>query len=144
MFETYVDALMPKYTFPGQYESLAQIAALIRQATQELGLSSLDAYTVEMAVDEACTNIIEHAYGGEGLGEIELEYKIEADSLIIILRDHGKPFNPKKVRPPRRDVPLKRRRNRGLGLYFIHQWMDEVRFDFSEGTNTLTMVKRKR
>lgn len=100
MFETYVDALMPKYTFPGQYESLAQIAALIRQATQELGLSSLDAYTVEMAVDEACTNIIEHAYGGEGLGEIELEYKIEADSLIITLRDHGKPFNPKKVRPP--------------------------------------------
>lgn len=144
MFESYADALMPKFTFPGRYESLAQIASLIRQATQELGLSSLDSYTVEMAVDEACTNIIEHAYGGEGHGDIELEYQIESDALIIILRDHGKPFNPKKVRPPKRDAPLKRRRNHGLGLYFIYQWMDDVRFEFSEGTNTLTMVKRKK
>ncbi len=144
MFEPHVDALMPKFTFPGRYESLAQIAALVRQATQELGLSSLDAYTVEMAVDEACSNIIEHAYGGEGRGEIELEYMIEANSLIIRLRDHGKPFDPKKVRPPRRDAPLKKRRNHGLGLYFIYQWMDEVHFDFSEGTNTLTMIKRKK
>lgn len=144
MFKSHADALMPKFTFPGRYESLAQIASLIRQATQELGLSSLDSYTVEMAVDEACTNIIEHAYGGEGRGEIELEYRIEGDALIITLRDHGKPFNPQKIRPPNKKAPLKRRRNHGLGLYFIYQWMDDVRFEFGKGTNTLTMVKRKK
>ena len=132
------------YVFPGRYDSLAEIAALIRRAGQELGLSPLDQYAVEMAVDEACTNIIEHAYGGEGLGNIELTLNLETDALRIILKDHGKPFNPEKVKPPNIKAPLKRRSGRGLGLYFIYQWMDEVYFETSEGTNTLVMTKRKR
>jgi len=132
------------YVFPGRYESLAEIAALIRRAGQELGLSPLDQYAVEMAVDEACANIIEHAYGGEGLGDIELTLNLESDALHITIKDHGKPFDPQKVRLPNVKAPLKRRSKRGLGLYFIYQWMDEVHFETSEGTNILTMTKRKR
>lgn len=129
--------------FPGRYDSLAKIAELVHQATQEFGLDPLASYGVETAVDEACSNIIEHAYGGEGKGEIEFNYRIEGDSLIITLRDNGKGFNPNKIRKPKINVPLKNRQKNGLGLYFMHQWMDEVQFDVIDKANVLTMIKRK-
>ncbi|MHB1119546.1 MAG: ATP-binding protein [Bellilinea sp.] len=129
--------------FPGRYDSLVKIAALVHQATQEFGLDPLASYGVETAVDEACSNIIEHAYGGEGKGEIEFNYRIDEDSLIITLRDNGKGFNPNKIRKPKINVPLKNRQKNGLGLYFMHQWMDEIQFDVIDKANVLTMIKRK-
>lgn len=134
---------MPTVKLPGRYDSLAKIAELVHQATQKFGLDPLASYGVETAVDEACSNIIEHAYGGEGKGEIEFNYRIEGNELIITLRDTGKSFDPKKIRKPKIDVPLKNRPDNGLGLYFMHQWMDEVRFDVIDKTNVLTMIKRK-
>lgn len=134
---------MPTIKFPGRYDSLEKIAVLVQQAAQELGLDSCAAYAVETAVDEACSNIIEHAYGGENKGTIELTYSIEGCELIITLRDHGKRFNPKNVSNPNLSAPLKNRHAHGLGLYFMRQWMDEVRFDRIEESNVLTMVKRK-
>lgn len=134
---------MPTFSFPGKYDSLAKIAELVQVATREFGLDSCDAYGVETAVDEACSNIIEHAYGGENIGDIELSYEITADSLIITLRDKGKRFKPQKIQKPKTNLPLKQRPEHGLGLYFIHQWMDEVHYDYREGYNVLTLIKHK-
>jgi serine/threonine-protein kinase RsbW len=134
---------MPTVEFPGRYESLAKIAELVQQASQKLGLDSCAAYAVETAVDEACSNIIEHSYGGEDKGSIVFTSKVKGNELIITLQDHGKKFTPKKIPRPDLDAPLKSRAAHGLGLYFIYQWMDEVKFDYVDGANVLTMVKRR-
>ncbi len=134
---------VPTVKFPGRYDSLAKIAEIVQQATQEFGLDPLASYGVETAVDEACSNIIEHAYGGEGKGDIEFNYRIEGNALIITLQDQGKGFNPNKIPKPKINVPLKNRPENGLGLYFMHQWMDEVRFEVVNKLNVLTMIKRK-
>lgn len=134
---------MPTFVFPGRYESLAKIAELVQVASREFGLDSCAAYGVETAVDEACSNIIEHAYGGEDKGEIEFSYQVNPSNLVITLRDNGKKFKPRKVHTPQMNIPLKNKQNHGLGLYFIHQWMDEVYFDHMDGYNILTMIKYK-
>lgn len=134
---------MPTVEFPGRYDSLEKIAFLVQQAAQEFGLDSCAAYGVETAVDEACSNIIEHAYGGENKGTIELTYEIVGSELIITLKDSGRKFNPKKINPPNLTAPLKNRQAHGLGLYFMRQWMDEIRFERIQGRNILTMIKRK-
>ena len=56
---------------PGRFESLTEIATFITQAAREAGLNDDEVFHVEMAVDEACSNIIEHAYAVEA-GEIDL------------------------------------------------------------------------
>lgn len=134
---------MPTVVFPGRYDSLEKIANLIQQAAMEFGLDSCAAYGVETAVDEACSNIIEHAYGGENKGSIELTYEIADRELIITLKDSGKRFNPKKIAPPNLTAPLKNRQPHGLGLFFMRQWMDEIRFERNAGYNVLIMIKRK-
>jgi serine/threonine-protein kinase RsbW len=135
---------METAVFPGFYTSLAGISDLIHRAAQQTGLDDQATYAVQMAVDEACANIIEHAYGGEGIGEITCTVIPDRDRLTVVLADHGRPFDPKQIRDPNRKLPLAKRKEGGLGLFFIRRYMDEVRFEFSEQNgNQLTMIKRK-
>jgi len=131
-------------TFPGRCDSLIGICEFVTRVAEDAGLSARAVYAVQTAVDEACANIIEHAYGGEGRGDIECTCHINNDGLTVILRDHGRPFDPASVPEPDLQSSLEDRREGGLGLYFIRQLMDEVRFEFSpEAGNVLTMVKHK-
>jgi serine/threonine-protein kinase RsbW len=135
---------MKTITIEGRYENLVKLADFVRQVTQEAGFDNFAMYSVETAVEEACTNIIEHAYGGEGNGKIECSCAADEAGVTIQLRDKGKPFNPGKVHNPNTSAPLNRRNSHGLGLYIMRKWMDDVRFEFSaEKGNTLTMVKHK-
>lgn len=133
---------MQKQTFPGNYENLEKIAAFVRQNAQQAGFGDTAMYAIETAVDEACSNIIEHGYGGEGRGEIQCNCKADESGITITLIDQGKKFNPSDADMPKLDVPLKERRAHGLGLYFLHQMMDEILFEHKEGQgNILTMTK---
>jgi serine/threonine-protein kinase RsbW len=135
---------MPTKIFPGRYTSLADISEFIAQAAQEAGFDSKDIYTVKLAVDEACTNIIEHGYGGEGIGKIECSYSFDTEALTIKLRDWGGTFDPNDVPDPDFNVPLENLQPRGAGLYFMRKLMDKVQFSFNEKEgNQLIMVKKK-
>ena len=63
---------MTTTVFPGRYESLSAIRDFVVNVAKGAGFKDFDLYAVELAVDEACSNIIEHAYGGENKGDIEL------------------------------------------------------------------------
>jgi len=132
------------FTFPGRFDSLAAIGEFVACAAEDAGLDARAIYAVQVAVDEACTNIIEYAYGGEGRGEIECTCRINKEGLTVILRDDGCSFDPDCVSEPDLDACLVDREVGGLGLYFMRQLMDEVSFEFEEDAgNVLTMVKRK-
>jgi serine/threonine-protein kinase RsbW len=131
-------------TFPGRFDSLAKIGEFVARAASSAGLDPTAAYAVEMAVDEACTNIIEHAYDGEGRGDIECVCQINSTGLIVTLRDYGSPFDPSSVPEPDIHASLEERTEGGLGLFLMRKLMDEVRFEFTcDSGNILTMVKRK-
>jgi len=135
---------MSSVTFPGRYESLAKIGDWVREAAQHAGLDSFAVYAVETAVDEACSNIIEHAYGGEGIGDIDCSVEEISEGLLIRLHDNGQSFDPCCVPEPDIEGALEDRAGHGLGIYIMRQWMDEVHFEFSPTQgNTLTLLKRK-
>ena len=100
---------MTKLSLPGKFENLVKISEFVRLAANEAGLDAFSTYQVETAVEEACANIIEHAYGKENVGDIECTYEVKPDELTVILHDWGKPFNPAKIRPPNLNAPLKKR-----------------------------------
>jgi len=130
--------------FPGVYESLDKIAKYVSQAAHKAGLDPAEVYQVQLAVDEACCNIIDHAYGGEGIGDIQLSLDVSNSNLTIVLKDQGEPFDPSELPPPQLNVPLEKMKVRGVGFYLMHKLMDEVRYEAEPGRgNTLTLVKRR-
>jgi len=133
-----------KAIFTGYYSSLVKVAEFVRKGSQEAGFDNAISYHIELALDEAVTNIIEHAYGGEGKGEIELEYINEPQKLTFSLIDHGQPFNPENVGKPKVNSPLADREGHGWGLYLVNCLMDEVHFEFiNNSSNKLILVKYK-
>ena len=135
---------MTSRTFPGRFESLATIAEYVRSEAKAAGLSFKESFELETAVDEAVSNIIEHAYGGEGIGEIFCTCNQIEDGVQIILEDYGQPFDPSCVPSPDLNAQLKNRKNHGLGYFLMCQLMDDIQFEFTENKNRLTLTKRKK
>ena len=128
--------------FPGWFSSLDAIRNFYAKAAEQAGLDKKAITDIELAVDEAATNIINHAYGGEGKGEIECCYRVIPEGLEIILHDHGNPFNPEAVRQPDLISDVCCREPGGLGLHIMKSLMDSVDFSFNgHGGNLLTMTK---
>jgi len=130
--------------FPGRFESLAAISAYVEEAARQAGFDSSSVYAVQLAVDEACANIIDHAYGGEGKGDIECACVSQGDDLQVILHDHGRPFDPTAIPLLDPKAHLETCTCGGAGLYLIQKIMDEVRFEFDpQAGNTCILTKRK-
>jgi anti-anti-sigma factor len=126
-------------------ENLSRIAAFIGHVAERCDLGPKEAFDIQMAVDEACTNIIEHGYQGDESGIIEINYSYTDDECCITLRDFGAHFDPDAVPQPDIHAPLEERPIGGLGLYFMRELMDSVEFEFDpEEGNVLTMIKRRK
>ena len=124
-------------------ERLAEIADFIADAACACGLNDAQTYDVQMAVDEACTNVIEHAYRGKPDGTIDIGCERRGNEFVVTIQDFGERFNPQRVKAPEPRGPLSRRRIGGLGLFFMRQLMDRVEFDFASGRgNRVTMAKK--
>jgi serine/threonine-protein kinase RsbW len=134
-----------RLTVPGRFESLAQIAEFVEETVRAANWNDDEVYHVQMAVDEACSNVMEHAYGSGWQGDIDLTCYIEDQGdLVISIRDNGKPFDPSSVPEPPIGADLESLPEGGLGLYFMRKLMDQVTFHFDEKNgNMLTMVKRR-
>lgn len=132
---------MKTLTFPGCYSSLVKIGEFVTQAAKSIGFDGFELYKIETAVDEACSNIIEHAYGQENIGDIVVSVVTDLEKITITLTDFGEPFDPKYVKQPDLDADLEVREDHGLGIYMMKQWMDVVIFDTNQEKNVLTLVK---
>ncbi len=133
---------MDTITLTADLDALARISAFITEAAEQCGLDDRATWQVQLAVDEAATNVIQHAYDLEHPGNITLSWACESSRFIITLRDQGRQFDPQGVPEPDTSSPLEDRQVGGLGIYLITRLMDEARFEFhpQEG-NVLTMVK---
>ena len=107
-------------TVPGRFEYLAQIADFVRLTAQAAGWDEDETFRVQMAVDEACSNVIEHAYGANAQGEIQISCCVqEQGDLVISVRDTGRPFDPTSVPEPPIGAEVENLSEGGLGLYFM-------------------------
>lgn len=105
-------------------------------------IEPMDRNKIVLAVDEAVTNIMEHAYGVNGEGTIEIEVEVTDEQFSVFVRDEGKSFNPDDIQDVNMQDHVKLGSKKGLGIFLMRQIMDEVRYRFHEGIrNELLLVK---
>lgn len=129
-------------TVDSDVRQLAHIGEFITQAGSAAGLDERALFAVELACDEACSNVIKHGYAGQP-GEIRITCQaVDADFVVEVV-DRGPPFNPLSVKPAPAassidDIPVG-----GRGVYLIRKLMDSVTYQYDpRHGNRLTMTKR--
>jgi serine/threonine-protein kinase RsbW len=136
---------MKTVRFAAKFENLDEIREFVGNIARKGGFSDKDVYNIQLATDEAASNVIEHAYQNKPGGVLELSCDIKGDVITIILTDHGKSFDPSEVPVPDLQADLSDRKIGGLGIFLMRKLMDEIYYEPGPNkSNVLTMTKRKR
>lgn len=135
---------MPKTTYPATFSFLDDIRTFVAQVARAGGFSEKEIYSLQLAADEAASNIIEHAYEGITDASLEIACDMQGETIVITMRDTGAPFDPSKIKQPNLKANLSERQIGGLGVYLMRKIMDEVHYMPNASTgNLLTMIKRR-
>jgi serine/threonine-protein kinase RsbW len=134
---------------PGHGSYLAYIRAIVGDLARKIGFDEGEAAKIEMAVDEACSNVVRHAYSPDKKWcwqqrdpEIRLDIRLEGSRMVIEINDHGQRFDFANYRPARMEDHLREMKPGGYGIPIMRNFMDDVQYSSDNQTgNTLRMVK---
>lgn len=134
-----------EFTIPGRRDRIIDACRFIVDGAKEVGFDEDELFRIELACDEACTNVIEHAYGGDDRGTIRIIWDFSDGAFIITIIDQGTYFDPDSVPEPylpKSPEDFDLLKIGGLGIHFMRSLMDDVKFQSDAGAgNKLVMVK---
>ena len=121
---------------------IARLNEFVEEIGNDFSLSPGVVFNITLVLEEAVVNIINYAYPKEKHESIYLSAKLYNDSIVLVLTDTGKEFDPTMA--PETDITLSadERPIGGLGIVLIRQIMNEVRYERIDGKNVLTLEKK--
>lgn len=137
-----------KRTFPAKRERITEILDFVRTVAHGFGLPEQWDMPLSLVVDETVVNICDYAYPHESADKtITIILKrfgtpcerIQA-GLMLVITDHGVPFNPLEAPLPNVHLPLEERNTGGLGVLLIRQFASEIRYDRRDDQNELSIT----
>ncbi|MBN1996981.1 ATP-binding protein [candidate division KSB1 bacterium] len=128
---------------PSQTDNLELIRGFISKVAEKVGFNEADIGKIELACDEACANVIKHAYSAFIKDKsLDVAIKINYQKFTIVVTDHGKGFDPASIKIPDMKEYLAELKVGGLGIYLMKTLMDEVDYLIEPGVrNQVKMVK---
>ena len=125
-----------------QTENLKRVRRFVASAARRFGFTVDEASKIALAVDEACTNIIKHAYNFAQDKDIQLNILFHDGKFEVLITDHGRAFDPDRVPVPNMRDYLTHYRHGGLGMYLMKSLMDKVEYRIRPGLkNQVSLVK---
>lgn len=127
-----------------ELSEVRRLAEFIEEIGDEFSLTPDVVFNLNLVLEEAVVNIINYAYPKEEHESIYLSARMNDGTIVLVLTDTGKEFDPTLV--PETDVTLaaEDREIGGLGIFLIRQIMNEVKYERIEGKNILTLEKKLR
>lgn len=121
---------------------ISRLAQFVDEVGEEFSLAPDITFNLNLVLEEAVVNVINYAYPKEEHQHIYLSAKLYEDSIVLVLTDTGKEFDPTMA--PEADITLsaEERPIGGLGIFLIRQIMNEVKYERIEGKNVLTLEKK--
>ena len=134
---------------PGHGSYLSYIRNLVGDLARQIGFPEEEIAKIEMAVDEACSNVVKHAYSPKRQSswkhrdpEIRMDVRAEGNRLVIEINDHGQQFDFAAYRPTNVEDRLEQMMPHGYGIFIMRKFMDKVQYTSNKKTgNTLRLVK---
>jgi len=124
---------------PARLKYLSLICAFVESFCKALvsDMPDSDVRALQLALDEVCSNVIRHGYGGECDSTLSIEAQYEERSLCFVITDQGKRFDIDKAEAP----PIPPPRESGYGIAIIRRAVDEVEHTW-DGQNNITRLTK--
>ena len=126
---------------PSQTEKLILAREFVADAAKVFGFADDDVNNIALAVDEACTNIIKHAYHYDSDKEIDIVISMRKPEFEILIQDKGTHFNPNNVPVPDMKEYMSHYKRGGLGMYLMKKLMDKVEYTNEARKNVVRLIK---
>lgn len=123
-------------------ERLMAVREFVSAAARECGFPDDEVSKIALAVDEACTNIIKHAYRNDPTKEILVSVKNNNGGLEIAIIDYGTGFDPTRIQSPDMKEYLSHYRHGGLGIYLMKSLMDKVEYKIESGKRNEVLLTK--
>lgn len=132
-----------KYTLSvdSSTKHLSEVRDFVAEHAQNIGLSEKDISEIRLAVDEAYTNIIKHAYKNRPSKPVKIEIGVDSKKLWISIMDEGESFKPEEYKAPDILKRIKNKQRGGMGVFLIQKLMDQVQYNRKGSMNEIRMVK---
>jgi len=131
---------------PATTEFLSSIRDFIRRRIANTGFTDFEENNIVLAVDEACANLIQHAYKNDASKQIDVRVELDASSIQVFISDTSDPFDPGKAELPDMRRYFAEHRHHGLGILLMTRVMDEVEYRPAANSvpyNTLILTKQR-
>jgi serine/threonine-protein kinase RsbW len=123
-------------------DNLSVIRDFVSENAIKAGIEQVTVDKIMLAVDEACTNIIKHAYKSSPEGEILLNIDYDDETFTITIIDYGKSFEPDTVPLPDLQKYYKEHKVGGLGMYLMRSLMDDVKYTSIPGKYNRVLLSK--
>ena len=134
---------MEKYIIlANDLSEISRLNGFIEEIGEEFSLTPDVVFNLNLVLEEAVVNVINYAYPKEEHESIYLSAKIQDGSIIFVLSDTGKEFDPTQAPDADGTLSAEERQIGGLGIFLFRQIMDEVKYQRIDGKNTLTLIKQ--
>ena len=134
---------MKEITLAAVTENIYKVTEFVEAQLEKMDCSMRAMVQINVAVDELFTNIASYAYPeGEGEATVRIEREEENAAVRITFIDSGIPFDPTQNPDPDVTLSAEERGIGGLGIYMVKKTMDEMRYEYKDGQNVLTIVKK--
>ncbi|MBO6054207.1 MAG: SpoIIE family protein phosphatase [Oscillospiraceae bacterium] len=137
------DGDMAKLELPAKTENLPDVLSFLESQLEQLGCPAKALTQISIAAEEIFVNIASYAYGPEGGNAAVLAGPADTpDTVRIVFQDEGTPFDPTQQTDPDVTLSAEERNVGGLGIFMTRKLMDDVKYEYRNGKNTLTLEKR--
>jgi serine/threonine-protein kinase RsbW len=127
---------------PGELDQVRAACDFVVQVAEDAGLDERGVFQCQLSVEEIFTNIVEHGYEYQGSDKsIEIVCRYNREKLLITIMDEAPPFNPLALETPDATADLWSRGDGGWGVFFVRQYMDDIRYQY-EDRNCLILEKK--
>ena len=122
---------------------IPRLHEFMQSITEETGMGHPLAMSLNLALEEAVSNVMLYAYPAGTEGQLEIDAHIREDRFEFILSDSGVPFDPTAAASPDLELDVAQRPIGGLGIYLVKRIMDSVTYVRKDGKNVLSMTKNR-
>ncbi len=130
--------------FDADVKELDNLFDYSSRVLKQLDFSNRDVIMINTALEEIFVNVAHYAYSENGKGKVIITLSRTKDSVSFVFKDGGKPFNPLELKDPDITASSDEREVGGLGIFMVKKIMDDVKYEYVDNQNVLTLVKYKK